>query len=97
MTRIEREKKTVRQMIEIYCRGAHKTKELCKDCQALLEYSTDRLEHCKFGDDKKSCKKCPVHCYKADMRAAIRQVMRYSGPRMILYHPVAAIRHIFDN
>ena len=34
------------------------------------------------------------HCYKPEMRERIRQVMRYSGPRMITKHPVAAIRHL---
>jgi hypothetical protein len=28
------------------------------------------------------------------MRARIREVMRYAGPRMTLYHPVLAIRHL---
>ncbi|MDR2525428.1 MAG: nitrous oxide-stimulated promoter family protein, partial [Oscillospiraceae bacterium] len=32
-------------------------------------------------------------CYRADMREKIRAVMRYAGPRMLLHHPVMAIRH----
>ena len=38
---------------------------------------------------------CP-ECAQLDEYAAvrIRQVMRYSGPRMITKHPVAAIRHL---
>ena len=35
-----------------------------------------------------------VHCYQPQMREQIRQVMRYSGPRMLLYHPVLAIWHL---
>jgi len=95
MSRIEREKLTVRQMIELYCRHNHDGNgELCESCKALLDYACTRLDHCKFGEEKTSCKKCPVHCYKPDMRDAMRVVMRYSGPRMILHHPVAAIRHL---
>jgi hypothetical protein len=30
------------------------------------------------------------------MREKIRDVMRYSGPRMIWHHPFLAIGHIFD-
>ena len=30
------------------------------------------------------------------MRDKIREVMRFSGPRMILYHPIEAIIHMFD-
>ena len=40
------------------------------------------------------CRNCKVHCYKPEMREKIREVMRYSGPRMIFHHPAAAIRHV---
>jgi hypothetical protein len=30
------------------------------------------------------------------MRERIREVMRYSGPRMLLSHPLMAIRHLID-
>jgi hypothetical protein len=30
------------------------------------------------------------------MREQMRAVMRYSGPRMILAHPVMALRHVLD-
>lgn len=93
MNRIEGEKRTVRLMIALYCRHHHGRKTLCEDCQALAEYCAARLDHCKFGEEKPTCKKCTVHCYKSDMRERIRAVMRYSGPRMILYHPVEAIKH----
>ena len=39
-------------------------------------------------------KKCPVHCYRPEMREQIRKVMLWAGPRMIWYHPVDAIRHL---
>ena len=42
------------------------------------------------------CVNCRVHCYKPDMREKIRAVMRFSGLRMIFYHPVAAIRHVVE-
>ena len=69
---------------------------LCPQCQALLDYAHQRLERCRFGEDKPSCTLCPVHCYKPAMRQQIRQVMRYSGPRMLLHNPVLAIRHLWD-
>lgn len=94
MTRIEREQKTVEQMIRIYCRHREGNRELCADCKALLDYALKRLENCPFGEKKSSCRKCSVHCYRPDMKERIRLVMRYSGPRMIFYHPLAAIRHI---
>ena len=69
---------------------------LCPQCQELLTYAHQRLERCKFGNEKPSCTRCPVHCYKPAMRQQIRQVMRYSGPRMLLHNPVLAIRHLWD-
>ena len=95
MTRIEQEKKTVRQMVEIYCHGKkHVSKGLCEECSTLLDYAYQRLDHCKFGENKPTCKKCPIHCYKPDMKEKMREAMRYAGPRMMWYHPVAAIRHL---
>ena len=53
----------------------------------MLIYATARLDRCKFGDGKTKCHKYPVHCYRPDMREKIREVMRFSGPRMMFYHP----------
>ena len=101
MTHIEQEKKTVRQMIEIYCHGKkHERKrllnhvEVYEECFALLNYAYHRLDHGKFAENKPTCKKCPIHCYKPDMKEKICEAMRYAGPRMMLYHPIAAIKHI---
>ena len=70
------------------------TSPLCPECAALLDYALRRLDSCRFGNGKPSCRKCPVHCYRADMRERIRTVMRWAGPRMIFRHPIAATRHL---
>ena len=70
------------------------TRPLCPECAALLDYALRRLDSCRFGNGKPSCRKCPVHCYRADMRERIRTVMRWAGPRMIFHHPLAATRHL---
>lgn len=46
--------------------------------------------------DKTFCSNCKVHCYKPDMRERIRQVMAFSGPRMLFHHPAAALRHVIE-
>ncbi|MDD2422209.1 MAG: nitrous oxide-stimulated promoter family protein [Heliobacteriaceae bacterium] len=92
---IDWEKNTINKMIKIYCRGRHQRKTvLCNDCRVLLDYASKRLDLCKFGDDKPTCEKCPVHCYRPDLRDKVKEVMRYAGPRMMIYHPLDAIRHI---
>jgi hypothetical protein len=96
-TRIEREKVTVRHMIRLYCHHHHHPEgNLCEDCQGLLEYAHQRVDKCIFGEDKPVCAECKVHCYKKDMREKVREVMRFSGPRMIFRHPVLAIMHLYD-
>ncbi|MBP1759917.1 MAG: Nitrous oxide-stimulated promoter [Firmicutes bacterium] len=95
--RLEREKATVKTMIKLYCKGHHQSDgELCSGCKKLLEYAMSRLNHCKFGESKPTCAKCPVHCYKPEMRERIKETMRYSGPKMIYTQPIAAIRHLID-
>ena len=87
------EKTTVKLMIEVYCRGQHATKSsLCDDCRDLLEYAEKKLDKCPFTN-KSNCNDCKVHCYAPDKRSAIREIMRYSGKRMILKHPVMTIVH----
>ncbi|MDO4287517.1 MAG: nitrous oxide-stimulated promoter family protein [Eubacteriales bacterium] len=92
-----KEQRVVAEMIALYCRKNHtgyKNGQLCSDCQALLAYAAARSERCPFMEQKTFCANCRVHCYKPDMREQIRQTMRFSGPRMLLYHPLLAIRHL---
>ncbi|MFX0108248.1 MAG: nitrous oxide-stimulated promoter family protein [Candidatus Hodarchaeota archaeon] len=92
---ITSEKKTVRKMITFYCNKTHETAvgSLCSDCLGLLEYSNHRLDHCAFGETKPTCRKCEKHCYKPDMRQRIRDVMRFSGPRLAIRAPIDWVRH----
>lgn len=95
MTRIEQEKQTVEQMIRLYCQKKEGNKELCPKCRELLVFTHTKLTRCPFGDGKPTCRLCPIHCYKQDMKEQIRVIMRYAGPRMLLCHPIAAIRHLW--
>ena len=95
-TKRQREKETVSLMISIYCRQNHGCKELCPECTALDAYSRLRSDKCPFMETKTFCSNCKVHCYRPDMRQKIREVMRFSGPRMIFHHPIMAIRHVIE-
>ena len=94
------QQKTIDVMVRMYCHGhGHERAagaSTCAECGALRDYATRRLERCLFGDAKPACANCVVHCYRADMRERIREVMRWSGPRMLLRHPVLAVRHLID-
>ena len=91
-----KEKQVVGLMIDIYCKKKHKTKKLCPQCQALKDYAYTRVDVCPFMETKTFCAHCKVHCYKRDMREMIREVMRFSGPRMLLHHPLLAISHLIE-
>ena len=95
--RLERERHTILVMIELFCHGNHHTSDaLCIECQQLQVYAMLRIDKCPYQEDKPTCAKCPIHCYKPVMRERIRQVMRYAGPRMPLSHPLLTAWHYLD-
>lgn len=95
--RMQREAETVEIMVRRYCRDKHHSKNiLCGECEELLSYAFKRLSKCPFQENKTTCGKCPVHCYKPGMRKKIREVMGYVGPRMILTNPIMSVQHVID-
>ncbi|WP_153448551.1 nitrous oxide-stimulated promoter family protein [Vibrio algicola] len=98
---LQTEYKTLQAMIGIYCPAHHATnlgdknhQGLCQECQSLLDYAEMRLDRCPYGETKPTCNKCPIHCYKPEPKAQMREVMIYAGPRMLMPHPILAIRHL---
>ena len=98
MTKIEREKKVVERMIRLFCRHKHRLGSLlCPDCLELCRYAWGRLDQCPFGEKKTKCAKCRVHCYGPLRRESIVEVMRFSGPRLLLSSPITALRYVTKN
>ena len=103
------EAEMVSQMIALWCRGHHagvaraadaphvrlglSDVALCPACAELRAYALGRIGRCPHMGTKTFCSVCPTHCYRPEMRERIREVMRWSGPRMLMYRPVPAIRH----
>jgi hypothetical protein len=98
LSRIDREYATVQVMLRLYCHRRHGTsgEDLCLGCREILDYVSGRTKACRFGEDKPACGKCPIQCYAPPMRSSVREVMRYSGPRMLWRHPYLALRHLAD-
>lgn len=91
------EQRVVGEMISLFCRTRHSSRgSLCPQCAALAKYALERSRRCPFIETKTFCSNCKVHCYRPDMREQIRVVMRFSGPRMLLHHPVIAVRHLIE-
>ena len=96
-SRIEREKRTVGIMVKMYCDHNHvKIGSLCSECNELTEFANEKINRCVFQKNKPVCSECQIHCYRQEMRAKIKVVMRYAGPRMIYSHPILGIRHLID-
>jgi hypothetical protein len=99
--RLRREQRTIEAMLHIWCE-AHPmhlragARQLCAGCEGLFEYASYRLARCPYGEEKPTCKKCPIHCYTKDKREQMHEVMRFAGPRMLLRHPVLAYFHLRD-
>jgi hypothetical protein len=67
--------------------------DLCPDCAMLLHHALIKRMHCP-RDPKPSCKNCPSHCYASEYRMKIREVMRFSGKRLILSGRLDYIIHL---
>lgn len=90
----EKEKQNLTFMVNLYCKKNHKSKQLCPKCKELLDYAYLRTEKCPHMKDKTFCAFCTTPCYKPDMKIQIQEVMRFSGPRTIFYHPILAVSHL---
>lgn len=89
------EKKTIGKMIHLYCKDKHGTSHaLCSSCAELNNYAQRKLTKCIFGEDKPTCQNCKAHCYSSEMRERIKEIMKYSGPRMLLHNPILATKHL---
>jgi hypothetical protein len=93
MNRIEREKKVITIMIDLYCKK-HQHNKSCAYCEELKKFAYTRIDKCRFKENKPNCSDCHVHCFGKEKREQIREVMRYAGPRMMFRHPVIALRHV---
>jgi hypothetical protein len=67
--------------------------ELCPDCRKLLMHALVKRIHCPM-DPKPACKHCPNHCYHPDYRSKIREVMAYSGRRLVLKGRLDYLLHL---
>lgn len=94
----QKEIEIVKIMIQKYCNKKHITKTgfLCDDCENLFDYVKLRRSKCIFGDDKPFCSSCNIHCYKLEKRKQIKEVMKYSGPRLIFSHPILVFKHLTE-
>ena len=96
--RLARELLTITKMTEMYCCAHHGTSpgSLCRTCDEFVDYVGARLDKCPYADCKPTCANCPIHCYKRTRQQQGREIMRFSGPKMLARHPLLTIAHMLD-
>lgn len=82
----------VQVMIRLYYKK-HEAVDISEE--RMLAYVEKRLLFCRFGEQKTTCQRCPVHCYQPRYRQQMKQIMRYAGPRMLVRHPLVTIKHAY--
>ncbi|MFA5514929.1 MAG: nitrous oxide-stimulated promoter family protein [Desulfuromonadales bacterium] len=55
----------------------------CTECREFLAYAIARRRKCPL-DPKPTCKHCHVHCYRPGHREKVKEIMRFSGRRLLL-------------
>ncbi len=68
--------------------------DLCQECGKLLTHAFVKRTHCPL-EPKPDCRKCPTHCYAPNYREQIREVMKYSGRRLVLCGRLHYLFHLF--
>ncbi|MHC4445781.1 MAG: nitrous oxide-stimulated promoter family protein [Planctomycetota bacterium] len=62
---------------------AGKVPHLCPTCLKLITHAYVKRSLCPL-EPKPACKRCPDHCYHPQYRRQIREVMKYSGRKLVL-------------
>lgn len=90
---VDSELKVINIMIDIYQKKFDDEVE----CNELRKYAKERLQKCKFGQNKPTCQNCKVHCYKPAFRQKVKQIMKYSGRKMLFSNPILVIKHFIKS
>lgn len=90
---IQQEITLIAGMIQLYYRKRGEQAKIAEG--KMLAYAQKRLEVCRFGEAKPTCQHCPVHCYQRDYREQMKVIMRFSGPRIVITHPILCIKHAY--
>lgn len=83
-----KEKEIVSLMIHLYCQKHKDINEF-----ELKDYALMKIERCPMMATKTFCSQCSIHCYQKEKQKQIKKVMRYSGKRMLFYHPLLTMKH----
>lgn len=72
---------------------AGKKIELCTECSKLLTHAFVKRMSCP-QDPKPMCKNCTDHCYYDKYRDQIKEVMKYSGKKLVMTGRIDYLLHL---
>jgi len=95
--------------VEVYCAGKHGAAEkvtfslpaalgehrLCPECLVFMQYAVARRIKCPLEAEKPTCKHCKVHCYNKAKLEKVKEIMAYSGKKLMLRGRLDYIWHYF--
>jgi hypothetical protein len=101
--------KLIEKFVEVYCTGNHGAFEwnlfslpeelgehrFCPECSVFMEYAITRRIKCPLEAEKPSCKHCRTHCYNKANLAKVKEIMAYSGKKLMLRGRLDYIWHYF--
>lgn len=90
--------KLIGKFVEVYCAGRHGAAErlpfklpaglgkrcICQECALFMTYAIAKRMKCPLEAEKPSCKHCRIHCYGRAEREKAREIMAYSGRKLIM-------------
>ncbi len=95
--------------VEVYCAGKHMgvekhpfllpealgKRQMCAECAGFMTYAVARRLKCPLEAEKPSCKHCRIHCYAAPQLAKVKEIMAYSGRKLMMRGRLDYIWHYF--
>lgn len=101
--------KLIGKFVEVYCAGKHAAVErspfslpeglgrclMCSECAEFMSYAVTRRLKCPLEAEKPTCKHCRIHCYGKQQRDKIREVMAYSGRKLMMRGRLDYVWHYF--
>jgi hypothetical protein len=95
--------------VEVFCNAKHGdtqhtpitlpaglgVRTLCPECASFLEYAVTKRLKCPLEAEKPTCKHCRIHCYDKPNREKIREIMSYSGRRLLMRGRLDYLWHYF--
>lgn len=92
---VPKEKETIRKTFGTYCNANHGTSDnkLCPKCTALLTTAMLKIQRCPYGITKPVCDACETPCFGEVQTKEFRQIMKSGQKKMLLSHPLMAVRH----